>query len=72
MRMHWSAVIDDRSRAAHDCGLALAFGARRSRKAFVITDSELRLIATVAIIGESSQPVNGQSTPAARGTPSAL
>ena len=44
---------------AQGCGLALVLGARRSRKALVITDKELRLIATAAIIGESSQPVNG-------------
>ncbi|MBA3504768.1 MAG: hypothetical protein H0T80_03185 [Betaproteobacteria bacterium] len=30
----------------------------------LITDAELKLIASAAIIGESSQPVNGYSTPA--------
>ena len=44
----------------------------RSRSAFVITDTELRLIASAAIMGESSQPVNGYRMPAASGTPSAL
>jgi len=45
---------------------------RFKRKAFVITDAELRLIASAAIMGESSNPVNGYSTPAAIGIPSAL
>jgi len=31
----------------------------RSRSAFVITDAEEKLIASAAIIGESSQPVTG-------------
>ena len=46
--------------------------APRRRSALPITDAELRLIASAAIIGDSSQPVNGYSTPAASGTPSAL
>jgi len=46
--------------------------ARRSRSALPTTDAELRLIASAAIIGDSSQPVNGYSSPAASGTPSAL
>ncbi len=33
--------------------------AQRMRSAFVITEAELRLIASAAIIGESSQPVSG-------------
>ena len=45
---------------------------RLRRKAFEITDTELRLMASAAIIGASNQPVNGNSTPAASGTPSAL
>ncbi len=44
----------------------------RRRKAFEMTDTELRLMASAALIGESSQPVNEYSTPAASGTPSAL
>jgi uncharacterized protein (DUF305 family) len=36
-----------------------ASGAARRRSALVITDTELRLIASAAIIGVSSQPVNG-------------
>lgn len=46
--------------------------APRRRKALLITDTELRLIASAAIIGDKSQPVKGKSTPAANGTPSAL
>jgi hypothetical protein len=42
------------------------------RSALVITDTELRLIARAAIMGESNQPVNGNNTPAAKGTPKAL
>lgn len=45
---------------------------RRSRSALAITEAELRLIASAATIGDSSQPVNGNSSPAASGTPSAL
>ena len=45
---------------------------RLSRKALVITETEDRLIAAAAIIGESSRPVKGYSSPAAIGTPSAL
>jgi hypothetical protein len=33
--------------------------ALRRRSALDITDTELRLIASAAIIGDSSQPVNG-------------
>lgn len=44
----------------------------RSRNALPITDTELRLIAALAIIGESSQPKNGYKTPAATGMPSVL
>ncbi len=42
------------------------------RNALVITDTELRLIATAAIIGDNSCPVNGYSKPAANGIPNAL
>ena len=31
----------------------------RKRSAFVMTDAELKLIASAAIIGDSSQPVSG-------------
>jgi len=43
-----------------------------SRRAFPTTDTELRLIASAAIIGDSNSPVNGYRTPAAIGMPSAL
>ncbi len=43
-----------------------------SRKAFVMTETELRLIAAAAIMGLSSNPVNGYKAPAAIGTPRAL
>lgn len=46
--------------------------APRRRSALVMTDAELILMAIAAIMGESSHPVNGYSTPAASGTPSAL
>jgi hypothetical protein len=42
------------------------------RKAFDITDTELKLMAAAAIIGLNNIPKNGNKTPAATGTPSAL
>lgn len=45
---------------------------RLSLSALLITDTELKLIAAAAIIGESSKPKNGYSNPAATGTPSML
>lgn len=45
---------------------------RRNRKALVITDTELKLMAAAAIMGESSRPKKGYNTPAATGTPAAL
>jgi len=44
----------------------------RRRSEFVMTDTELKLIAAAAMIGESSRPKNGYRTPAAIGTPAAL
>jgi len=41
----------------------------RSLSEFVITDTELKLIAAAAKIGLSSNPKNGYRTPAAIGTP---
>ncbi len=46
--------------------------ARRNRNAFVTTETELKLIAKAAIIGDNSIPVQGYSNPAATGTPNAL
>ena len=46
---------------------------RRSRSAFPITETELKLIAAAAIIGFSNKPKgNGYTTPAAIGTPRTL
>src|SRR4051812_27947846 len=45
---------------------------RRRRRAFAITLTELTLMAAPAIIGLSTHPKSGYSTPAASGTPSAL
>ena len=44
----------------------------RNRKAFAMTETELKLIAAPAMIGLSKMPKNGYSTPAAIGTPSEL
>ena len=40
--------------------------------AFAITETELKLIAKAAIIGESNNPNIGYKTPAAMGTPNTL
>ena len=45
---------------------------RLRRMALLITDTELKLMAAAAIIGDSSRPKKGYSTPAAIGTPSTL
>ena len=42
------------------------------RRAFAITETELKLIAAAAKIGLSNIPKNGYKTPAAIGTPIAL
>jgi len=47
-------------------------GALRSRSALLTTETELRLIASAAIIGDSTRPNAGYSTPAASGTPMPL
>lgn len=44
----------------------------RNRKALVITETELKLIAKAATIGESNKPKIGNKTPAAMGTPNTL
>ena len=44
----------------------------RNRRAFTITDTELKLMATAANIGESNIPKNGYKIPAAIGTPKVL
>ena len=45
---------------------------RFNLSAFNITETELKLIAAAAMMGESSRPKNGYSTPAAIGMPSTL
>ena len=49
----------------HACAL-------RNRRALTMTDTELNVIAALAIIGLSSNPNTGYSTPAAIGTPRTL
>ena len=44
----------------------------RNRSALPITDTELKLMAAAAIMGESRIPNTGYSTPAAMGTPAEL
>lgn len=44
----------------------------RSRSELTITDTELRLMAALATIGDSSHPSAGYNTPAASGIPSTL
>ena len=44
----------------------------RRRSALAITETELRLMAALAIIGLSKRPKTGYSKPAATGTPSTL
>ncbi len=55
----------------HLCMTSYSF-MRLSRSAFRITETELKLIAAAAMIGESSKPKKGYSTPAATGIPSTL
>jgi hypothetical protein len=44
----------------------------RSLSALAITETELKLMAAAAIIGFKSNPKDGNSTPAASGTPTML
>jgi hypothetical protein len=55
-----------RRRWCRHCGSRLA---RRNRKELVMTETELRLMARAAIIGDSNQPANENSNPAASRTP---
>lgn len=43
-----------------------------NRNALPITETELKLIANAAIIGDNKIPKNGNNTPAAIGTPNVL
>jgi hypothetical protein len=44
----------------------------RNRKAFAITETELKLIAKAAIIGDNNIPKYGKRIPAAIGIPNTL
>ena len=44
----------------------------RNLSELTITDTELKLMAVAAIIGDSNRPNNGYNTPAATGTPKLL
>ena len=44
----------------------------RNRNEFVITETELKLIAKAAIMGDNNNPNIGNKTPAAIGTPNTL
>ena len=69
-------AVRARTRARRDALLRLRAvthsRARCSRSAFAITESDDRLMAAAASMGESSTPKNGYSAPMAIGTPSAL
>lgn len=56
----------------HCNGMFLHTAAFRKRSAFATAETELKLMAAAARIGESSNPKAGYSTPAAIGTPTAL
>lgn len=43
-----------------------------NRNELAITDTELKLIAAAAMMGDNNKPNQGYSTPAATGTPSEL
>ncbi len=45
---------------------------RLSLRELLITETELKLIAAAAMIGDRSNPKNGYNTPAAMGTPTEL
>lgn len=55
-RKHQSGRLDDWIGLDPD---SIHKGARRNRKAFAMTDTELRLIAALAIIGFSRMPKQG-------------
>lgn len=68
-----SATIADAVLTVHGRSSALRYNAtRRNRSALLTTDTELKLIASAATIGESIQPSQGYSAPAASGTPMPL
>ena len=65
---------DQRGRAkSHNSPSIHAYSpTRRSLRAFPITDTELTVIAALAIIGLSNSPNQGYRMPAATGTPAIL
>jgi hypothetical protein len=68
-RLYHSAALGSRR---HLISSGQARRARRSRKLFVTTLTELIAIAALATIGLSIRPVTGNSTPAAMGIPITL
>jgi hypothetical protein len=66
------ARLEDLQGSAEAAGAGRQSGARLRRSALAMTDTELKVIAALAIIGLSNTPVTGYSTPAAIGTPSTL
>ena len=54
------------------CPAGFHNGAFLSLRALLMTDTELKLMAAAAIMGESSHPKAGYSRPAATGTPTEL
>jgi hypothetical protein len=71
---HGRAIPKSRLESRLQPGLAapLQSFTLRNRSAFAITETELNVMAALAIIGLSSKPKNGYSAPAAIGTPSKL
>jgi hypothetical protein len=69
---HLAALIERYAKVANAVRATIDETDVRSRSAFVMTDTDDRLIASAAIIGDSNKPVSGYNTPAAIGTPSAL
>lgn len=66
-------VISRRNRCGAGVGGVLIYSRILfNRSALPITDTELKLMAAAAIIGESSMPKKGYNTPAATGTPNTL
>ena len=65
-------ILHHRDAHTFDTGRLRYKSMRLRRMALLITDTELKLMAAAAIIGDSSRPKKGYSTPAAIGTPSTL
>ena len=65
-------ILHYRDAYTFDTGRLRYKSMRLRRMALLITDTELKLMAAAAIIGDSSRPKKGYSTPAAIGTPSTL